>query len=65
MIRESNDQYWNVWLQLKHDKAIRKSEELNSLIINGAKGLSVLNSGAVVAVFALVQALIEPIYGGL
>ncbi|MBI3902271.1 MAG: hypothetical protein HY306_04915 [Nitrosomonadales bacterium] len=49
--------------QLAHDTRMRVIDRMHDLISNGAKGLAVLNGGAVVAMLAFVQALVEkPVY---
>jgi hypothetical protein len=45
--------------QLEHDRDMRALERVHNLIIQGAKGLSVLNGGAAVAILALIQALLD------
>lgn len=49
--------------QLEHDRQMRVSDRLHDLIGQGAKGLAFLNGGAVVAMLAFVQALVDkPVY---
>ena len=49
--------------QLEHDRRMKTIDRLHDLIAQGAKGLGVLNAGAVVAMLAFVQALVgEPTY---
>lgn len=45
--------------QLEHDRQMRTIDRLHDLIAHGAKGLGVLNAGAVVAMLAFVQALVD------
>src|SRR3569623_1566927 len=45
--------------QLEHDRNIRTLERVHNLIVQGAKGLSVLNGGSAVAILAFVQALVN------
>lgn len=45
--------------QLDHDRHMRVIDRLHDLISQGAKGLAVLNGGAVVAMLAFVQALVD------
>lgn len=47
-----------ITLQLEHDRDMRALERLHGLISSGAKGLSILGSGAAVTTLAFVQALI-------
>lgn len=56
MQRESHQTY--IAQQLEHDQLMRTEDRLHGLIAQGAKGLGVLNAGAVVAMLAFVQALI-------
>lgn len=44
--------------QLEHDRRARTVDRLHDLIAQGARGLGVLNAGAVVAMLAFVQALL-------
>ena len=44
--------------QLEHDRKMRAIERLHNLMIQGAKGLGILNGGAAVAVLAFVQAMV-------
>lgn len=49
--------------QLEHDRRMKTIDRLHDLIAQGAKGLGVLNAGAVVAMLAFVQALVaKPAY---
>lgn len=49
--------------QLEHDRRMKTIDRLHDLITQGAKGLGVLNAGAVVAMLAFVQALVsKPVY---
>ena len=49
--------------QLEHDTRMRVIDRMHDLIVQGGKGLSILNGGAVVAMLAFVQALVEkPVY---
>ena len=49
--------------QLEHDRQMRVSDRLHDLIGQGAKGLAFLNGGAVVAMLAFIQALVDkPVY---
>ena len=45
--------------QLEHDRRSRTVDRLHDLIVQGAKGLGVLNAGAVVAMLAFVQAVLD------
>lgn len=45
--------------QLEHDRRMRTLDRLHDLVAQGAKGLGVLNAGAVVAMLAFVQALVD------
>lgn len=45
--------------QLDHDRKMRVIERLHDLIVQGGKGLAVLNGGAVVSMLAFVQALVD------
>lgn len=56
MQRESHQTY--IAQQLEHDQQMRTEDRLHGLIAQGAKGLGVLNAGAVVAMLAFVQALV-------
>lgn len=46
-------------LQIEHDTRMRVINRMHELIVQGGKGLSILNGGAVVAMLAFVQALME------
>lgn len=51
--------------QLEHDRQMRVFDRLHDLIGQGAKGLALLNGGAVVAMLAFIQALVDkPVYCG-
>lgn len=45
--------------QLEHDTRMRVIDRMHELMVQGGKGLSILNGGAVVAMLAFVQALME------
>lgn len=45
--------------QLEHDRQMRSIDRLHDLIAQGAKGLGILNAGAVIAMLAFVQALVD------
>ena len=63
MSRETDAQRGMLEQQLEHDRHMRNIERLHDLLSQGAKGLSVLNGGAVVAMLAFVQALLDkPVY---
>jgi|SRR5664279_39207 len=47
--------------QLEHDRQSRTVDRLHDLIVQGAKGLGVLNAGAVVAMLAFVQAVLDKV----
>lgn len=46
-------------LQLEQEEQLRTVELLHGLIAQGAKGLGIINAGAVVAMLAFVQALVN------
>ena len=49
--------------QLEHDRRMKTIDRLHDLIAQGARGLGVLNAGAVVAMLAFIQALVtKPAY---
>jgi uncharacterized membrane protein YcfT len=52
-----DSQYYLITKQFEHDREMRVIERLNDIKAQGAKGLAVINAGAVVAMFAFVQAL--------
>jgi hypothetical protein len=63
MSRETDAQRGMLEQQLDYDREMRAIDRLRDLLVQGAKGLAVLNGGSVVALFAFVQALIDkPIY---
>ncbi len=45
--------------QLEHDRQMKAIDRLHDLISQGAKALGILNGGAVVAMLAFVQALVD------
>lgn len=45
--------------QLNHDRRMRVIDRLHDLIVQGSKGLAVLNGGAAVAMLAFIQALVD------
>ena len=45
--------------QLDHDRRMRNIDRLHDLIVQGSKNLAILNGGAVIAMLAFVQALVE------
>jgi hypothetical protein len=57
--RETDAQMGMIKRQLEHDRDMRALERVHSLITQGAKGLSLLNGGAAVAILAFVQALVD------
>ena len=59
MTRETDAQMGMLERQLEHDRDMRALERLHGLIVQGAKGLSVLGGGAAVGVLAFIQALID------
>jgi len=65
MSRETDSQRGMLEQQLDHDRRMRVIDRLHDLIVQGAKGLALLNGGAVVAMLAFVQALVDkPAYRG-
>lgn len=58
MSRETDAQRGMLEQQLEHDRDMRAIERLHNLMIQGAKGLGVLNGGAAVAMLAFVQAMV-------
>lgn len=63
MSRETDVQINILAHQLDHDREQRRIDRLYDLKIHGSKGLSILNAGAVVALLAFIQALINtPVY---
>lgn len=63
--REEDREASNVAHQLEHDRVQRNFDRLYDLKIHGSKGLSILNAGAVVALLAFIQSLINmPVYPG-
>jgi len=59
LTRESDAQMGMLERQLEHDRDMRVLERVHNLITHGAKGLSILNGGAAVAILAFIQALID------
>ena len=59
MSRETDVQRDMLVQQLDHDRRMRDIDRLHDLLVQGAKGLAVLNGGSVVALLAFVQALID------
>jgi hypothetical protein len=45
--------------QLEHDRRMRIADRLDDIVAQGAKNLAILNGGAVIAMLAFVQALIN------
>lgn len=61
MSRETDSQHDMLTQQLNHDRHMRNIDRFHDLIAQGSKNLAILNGGAVIAVLAFVQALIEKI----
>lgn len=59
MSRETDAQMSMLERQLEHDRDMRALERLHGLIVQGAKGLSLLGGGAAIGVLAFIQALID------
>jgi hypothetical protein len=65
MSRESGNQFGMLEQQLDHDRRMRVIDRMHDLIAQGSKGLAILNGGAVVAMLAFVQAMVDkPAYRG-
>lgn len=61
MSRETDSQHDMLTQQLDHDRRMRNIDRLHDLIAQGSKNLAILNGGAVIAMLAFVQALVEKI----
>ena len=59
MSRETGAQHDMLNQQLDHDRRMRIIDRLDEIIAQGAKNLAILNGGAVIAMLAFVQALIN------
>ncbi|QOJ23270.1 MAG: hypothetical protein HRU78_06065 [Gammaproteobacteria bacterium] len=59
MTRETGTQHDMLNQQPNHDRRMRIIDRLDEIIVQGAKNLAILNGGAVIAMLASVQALIN------
>lgn len=59
MTRETDSQHDLLKRQLDYDQRMRVIDRLHDLIVQGSKGLTVLNGGAVIAMLAFVQAIVD------